>query len=144
MPRSKAARMTPSDRADLNAASVLFSANPAHAPHFAHFLKARERILEETAAFGAAWTQRRSQAMQAALEAGSRIAAGGVQDPGAAGQAFADWQQGAMARLSDDAADWATLMTRCATCLIDNEIEAVEETVDGAERAAKPTYAMPV
>jgi hypothetical protein len=128
----------------LNAAQVLFSLNPAHAPQASHLWRAQEQILGDAGRLSSAWVERRQAAMRAAMDLASQLAGEGMRDPAAATRAMAEWQRGSVARLAEDARDATAFIARCAGCLTANEIEAAQETVQEAGRALDERHATPV
>ena len=129
---------TPGQESALNAAQVLFSANPIHlAPHMKQFAQAQERIFEEIEKFSSAWFQRRQEASHSMIEAGKRILSDGRPDPASAMKELAEWRTHAMERMTEDARCYTELMAKCAGALTRNEAEALDETVATAKPATQ-------
>ena len=128
----------------MRAAQIVFAANPMFGPQTRHFWNAQDRILEEAEKFSSAWFKRRHEATKAAVEASSKFASDGMRDPGSAMKAIANWQTHSMERLAEDAKDCAEMMTRCASVVVSNEVEAMEETAENTRRATKASKSEPV
>lgn len=129
---------TPEIEDSLNAAQVLFTANPAFlAPEALRYWQMQDCITEEIGKFSSAWIQRRHDATRAMIETGRRIATEGSSDPAGALQAVADWQTHAMQRIAEDAKDCTEMMTRCADALVRTEARTIRETADTLQKANK-------
>lgn len=119
----------------MDEARSMLLANPMIAPQMEQFWKAQRAILEEGQAFSKAWFERRQEAIRTALDAVRKVNDGN--DPGAAMQAMAEWQQGSFQRLTDDMQDWFELCSHCAGPIAEAEVEASEEGVKEATKRAK-------
>lgn len=132
----------------LNAAQVLFTANPGFQPPGMRFLVAQgpiqENLRDEAEKFSSAWFKRREDAGRALLETAVRMSTEGLRNPVAAMKIMMDWQVGAMERVAEDARDCTQMMTRCAETLIDQEIEAVDDMAKGTETFENPHQSTPV
>ena len=128
----------------MKSANSMMAANPMFGPQAKHFWQAQDRILDEAQKFSTAWIKRRHQATQSALKASSVVATDGANDPSAAMKALADWQTHSMERLAEDAREGLDLMTRCAELVVSNEVEAIEETTEIAQKATKTSKSEPV
>lgn len=131
-------RKTADDERALDAAQVLFTANPVFlAPQTKHFFQAQQRFFHEVERFSSAWLQRRQDATRSIIDVGKRIASSGGCDPARAFTEIADWQTHFMDRLAEDAKDCVDILNRCASALVENEAEAVEEVSETATQATK-------
>ncbi|SMX48826.1 hypothetical protein [Maliponia aquimaris] len=130
--------MTAAEDTALNAAQVLFTANPVFlAPQMKHVLHAQVRILDEVGKFSTAWLQRRQEAAQTMIDAGRRIAMQGSVDPANALKEMVDWQTHSMERLAADAKDCSEMLNRCANALVATETRAKQENPDTMKQVAK-------
>lgn len=137
--------MTNAETDALNAAQVEFSANPRFlAPQAKNFFQAQERILDEMGKFSAAWFKRRQDATNAMIKAGRHIISEGRVNPADAMKVITDLQARSIERLTEDAKDYAEMMTRCTGTVVASEIEAVENTVETAKQVTKSRHATPV
>lgn len=131
-------RKTADDERALNAAQVLFTANPVFlAPQTKHFLQAQQRFFDEVERFSSAWLQRREDATRSMIDVGKRIASSGRSDPARTFTEIADWQAHSMDCLAEDAKDCVDILNRCASALVDNEAEAVEKVSETATQPSK-------
>ena len=129
----------------LNAAQVLFTANPLFlAPQTKHFLQAQQRFFDEAEKFSAAWFQRRQDAMRSMIDLGRRIASHGRGDPASAMSEIAEWQTHSMERLAEDAKDCTEMLSRCVGSVAEDEAEAVEDVSDTVKRATAPGKSRPL
>ena len=120
------------------------TAMPTAGAQSTHFWKAQDTFLSEFEEFSSAWFKRRHTATRTAIETSKRLSEEAMGNPTAAMSILADWQKHSMERLAEDTKDCMAMMTRCAAAAVTNEVEAVEETVEGAKRATKAAKSMPV
>ena len=123
---------------------AVFAANPMFGPQTQHFWRAQGRMLEEAEKFSSAWFKRRHEATKTAIEASTKLASGGTNDPGSVMNTIADWQTHSLERLTEDAKDCAEMMSRCAGLVVSNEVAAIEETAENVKRASKTSKSDPV
>ncbi len=129
----------------LNAAQVLFTANPLFlTPQSKHMFQAQERIWDQIETFSTAWFRRRQDATQALIDAGRRIASEGGSDPALMIKEISEFQAGSIQRLTADTKECTELVTQCADALMRNEVEAIQETVVATERATRTAESDPV
>lgn len=128
----------------MKTAQTALAANPMFGPQARHFWQAQDRMLEEVEKFSSAWFKRRHEATRTAIEASAKLIDSGMRDPGEAMKAIAAWQTHSMERLAEDAKDCAETMTRCASLVVSNEVEAMEETAENSRRATKTSKSEPV
>ena len=110
---------------------------PVLATQSTHYWQAQDRFLTEFEKFSTAWFKRRHEATQSALEASKQMTEEAAKDPAAAMKVIAQWQTHAMERLTQDAQACAEMMTNCVGALVQNEVAAVEESVETTKRAMK-------
>lgn len=131
--------MSPEVENALNAAQVLFSANPAFlAPHAKRFWQAQERGFDAIETFTSAWFRRRQEAALSLIDTGRRIASEGQGNPGSALQEIVAWQTDSLRRLSEDAQESTELVRLCAGAFFNGGAVPLEEA-PAAEKHALPS-----
>lgn len=130
-------RRTPAMEDALNAAQVLFTANPLFlAPQTTHFWRAQDRILNEIERFSSAWFKRRQDATQSMIDAGRRLSSEGQADPADVIKEIIDWQIHSMERLAEDARDCTEMFSRCTGAFVGNGV-ATDAPAETVKRTAK-------
>lgn len=114
---------------------------PSIAQQTAHFWRMQDEMLKEAETFLSNWFKRRHEATRTALQAGAAVRVG---DPAAAMKAIADWQLHSAQRLSQDAQECWSMMSRCACNLVREEIEAAEDAAEQTAKTAKGATARAV
>lgn len=129
----------------LNAAQVLFTANPDYlAAQKRHFWEAQERVFEAVEKFSSAWFQRRKSAVVAMVDMGRRVSSEGRADPAGAMKEIAGLQAQSIKLLTEDAQALSEMLTQCAGVLGKSELKALEEAADTVSRATKSSKSEPV
>lgn len=128
----------------VQSAQSMLAAGPILGLQTTHFWQAQDTVLEEVEKFSSAWFKRRHEGTREALNTSKRLTEKAVLNPAAAMRILSDWQKHSMERLAGDAKDYAAMMTSCADALVNNEVEAIADTVKTAKRAATPVKSEPV
>jgi hypothetical protein len=128
----------------MKSAGSALAANPMFGPQTMHFWQAQDRMLDEAQKLSSAWFKRRHAATQSALDASSKVVTDGVHDPSIAIKTLAEWQAHSMERLAEDARDGVEFVARCAGLVVSNEVEAMEEATELAQKATKTSKSEPV
>lgn len=138
-------RTTSDQENELNAAQVLFTANPLFlTPQLKQLMQTPERFFDELEAFSSAWFKRRQEATHAMIDAGRRLASNGSGDPASALTEISHWQTRSMEHLAEDAKDCTEMLSRCAGILVKNEVKAMEDISETVQKAAKSSKSEPV
>jgi len=124
-------------------AQSMFNAMPAAGTQGAHFWQAQDMILNEFEKFTFAWFRRRHEGTRTAIETSRQLAAEAMTNPAAAMGILTDWQSHSIERMAEDAKDCSEMVTKCTGALVSNEVEAIEETVEIAQKAVKPAKMEP-
>jgi hypothetical protein len=113
------------------------------APQIACFWRMQDGLLHEAEAFCTSWFERRHEATRSALEAVTTMKMG---DPAGAMRAIADWQLHSAQRLSEDARECWSMMSRCAGSAVRQEVEAAEEVAEQSAKSVQRSalYAVPL
>lgn len=136
-------KRTPAMEEALNAAQVLFTANPLFlAPQTTQFWHAQDRILDEIERFSSGWFKRRQDATQSMIDAGRRLASEGQADPADVIREIIDWQVHSMERLAEDARDCTEMFSRCTGAFTGNEA-AADTSAEALKRTAKSGQSKP-
>lgn len=128
----------------LKSAKAATSASPVLGHQSQHFWQAQDRALSELENFSKHWFERRHIAAQSALESSRAIAEQGTNNPAAAMTRLSEWQSQSFKRLTEDAQAFTEMMANCIGAVVQNEIEAAEETVESTKQAMKQSKATPV
>lgn len=121
----------------LNAAQVLFSADPAFlTPQTKQVLEAQQRFFDELEKFTSAWFQRRQDATHSLIDIGRRIVAEGKSDPASAIKEFADWQSLSLERLTQDARECSEMLSKCIRPFSAPAAKVTQGTLDSTKKAA--------
>lgn len=108
----------------LNAAQVLFTANPLFLPPQAKAtLQAQERIFNELEKFSSSWFQRRQEAAQSLIDTGRRIASESAGNPAKTFKELTEWQTRYIQNFALDAKDCTEMLTRCARAFSTSEAD---------------------
>lgn len=134
----------PSIQNMMKSAQAAMAAAPIMGTQSTHFWEAQDQFLKEFETFATAWFKRRHVATRSALEAGKQIAEDAGHDPAAMMQVMAEWQTHSLERLSEDAKEYAEMISKCMSTLAQNEVEAAEESVEITTKAMKQSKSQPV
>ncbi|SFT91546.1 hypothetical protein [Sedimentitalea nanhaiensis] len=115
--------------------------DPLNSPQMTHFIRMQKLLLSETEKYSSEWFRRRCEAAATATRAVTETASGGVIDPLVVSRALIDWQRGSMQRLNEDFRDYLGMMNRCAQRMVEEESEAITETIEDVAKATKSTRA---
>lgn len=114
------------------------------APQAEHFWQIQEHLLGESEEFMHHWFERRHEATRTALVAARKTTSDEGGNPAEAMQTITEWQRQSMERMVEDAREWLDTVQRCASYVSASEVEAAEEVLEGAKKAAKATKSEPV
>ena len=114
------------------------------APQAGHFWEMQEHLLDESEAFMRHWFERRHEATRTALVAARTTTGDGSGKPADAMQTITEWQRQSIERMVEDAREWLDTVQRCANYVSTSEVEAAEEVLEGAKRAAATAKSEPV
>lgn len=134
----------PSIQNMMKSAQAALAAAPIMGTQSRHFWEAQEAFLKEFETFASAWFKRRHVATRSALEAGKQIADGAGSDPATMMQVMSDWQTHSLERLSQDAKEYAEMVSKCMSTFAQNEVEAAEEAAEITTKAMKQSKSEPV
>lgn len=125
-------------------AQQLFAANPMAGSSTRQFWETQERMLAEAENFTSAWFQRRNQATRAAMQASEKLSSSGPGNPAVLFEIMSEWQKSSIERMTADARECGEMLGRCAGMMVQNEVEAVEETANKVKKSTKTADAQPV
>ncbi|AXI49169.1 hypothetical protein C1J03_23975 (plasmid) [Sulfitobacter sp. SK012] len=128
----------------MKSAQAALATGPVMATQTTHYWQAQDRFLTEFEKFSTDWFKRHHAATQAARDASKEMTEEVTKDPAAAIKVMTQWQTHAMKRLTEEAQACTEMMTNCIGALVQNEVEAVEESIETTKRAMKQSKSEPV
>lgn len=128
----------------MQSAQAVTAAAPVMGHQSQHFWQAQDRALDELESFSKSWFERRHKAAQSALDSSREIAEQAGNNPAAAMTRLSEWQSQSIKRLTEDAQAFTEMMTNCIGAVVQNEVEAAEESVETTKQAIKQSKSKPV